>query len=119
MKIMNFFGILVTPTASKSINLDLLQRKISTLEIENKSLKLEVAQVVKETDEVEEQERRLMEDITQQLNSTNYQFDGLSKSIFNKTVKIFIQINFQFELQIWNWSDRKKKIDCNMSKLLI
>ena len=68
----------VTPTASKSINLDLLQRKISTLEVENKTLRSEVAQVVKETDEVEEMERKLMEDITHQLNSTNVQFDGLN-----------------------------------------
>lgn len=46
--------------------------------MENKTLRSEVAQVVKETDEVEEMERKLMEDITHQLNSTNVQFDGLN-----------------------------------------
>lgn len=66
-----------TPSVSKSINLDLLQRKISTLEEENKSLRAETTQLVLETDEVEEQERKLMADITSQLNSTNYEFDGL------------------------------------------
>jgi hypothetical protein len=85
----------VTPTASKNINLDLLQRKISNLETENKSLKQEVAQVVQQTDEVEEQERKLMEDITQQLNSTNVQFDGLSELIdefwFGEWVRIPIE----------------------------
>ncbi|XP_037050623.1 trafficking kinesin-binding protein milt isoform X2 [Bradysia coprophila] len=67
-----------TPVVSKNINLDLLQRKISSLEVENKSLRAEATQLVKETDEVEEAERKLMEDITQQLNSANYQYDGLS-----------------------------------------
>lgn len=63
---------------SKSINLDLLQRKVNALEVENKSLRAEATQLVKETDEVEEAERKLMEDITSQLNSANYQYDGLN-----------------------------------------
>lgn len=67
-----------TPVLSKNINLDLLQRKINTLEVENKSLRAEATQLVKETDAVEEAERKLMEDITLQLNSAHYQYDGLS-----------------------------------------
>ncbi|XP_037913728.1 trafficking kinesin-binding protein milt isoform X3 [Hermetia illucens] len=67
-----------TPTATKSINLDLLQRKVASLQDENQSLKREAQQLAKQTDEVEEQERKLMEDITTQLNSANSQFDGLS-----------------------------------------
>lgn len=67
-----------TPVFSKSINLDLLQRKINTLEVENKSLRAEATQLVKETDAVEEAERKLMEDITLQLNSAHYQYDGLN-----------------------------------------
>lgn len=35
-------------------------------------------QLVKETDECEEAERRLMADITSQLNSTNFEFDGMN-----------------------------------------
>lgn len=70
---------IVTPTASKSINLDLLNKKISCLEDENKSLRQEAMQLVKETDECEEAERRLMADITSQLNSTNFEYDGMSK----------------------------------------
>lgn len=69
----------VTPTASKSINLELLQRKVKQLEDENKSLRTETAQLVKETDECEEQERRLMADIANQLTTANSEFDGLSK----------------------------------------
>lgn len=63
---------------AKSFNLDLLQRKISTLEVENKSLRAEATQLVKETDAVEEAERKLMEDITLQLNQSHYQYDGLN-----------------------------------------
>lgn len=41
-------------------------------------MRAEASQLVKDTDEVEEQERRLMADIKDQLHSANYQFDGLS-----------------------------------------
>ncbi|XP_058125382.1 trafficking kinesin-binding protein milt isoform X1 [Anopheles coustani] len=68
----------VTPTASKSINLELLQRKVKHLEEENKSLRTETAQLVKETDECEEQERKLMADIANQLTTANSEFDGLN-----------------------------------------
>lgn len=67
-----------TPMDSKNINLDLLQKKISSLEHENKSLRSEATQLTKETDEVEERERRLMDDIKEQLSSASYQFDGIS-----------------------------------------
>jgi len=60
------------------MNFEFLQRKISELEIENRDLHSEVAQVVKETDEVEEQERKLLNDFKEQLNSTNLQFDSLN-----------------------------------------
>ncbi|XP_053697532.1 trafficking kinesin-binding protein milt isoform X2 [Sabethes cyaneus] len=68
----------VTPTTSKSVNLELLQRKVKSLEDENKSLRSEAAQLVKETDECEEQERKLMADIANQLNTANSEFDGLN-----------------------------------------
>ncbi|XP_058818421.1 trafficking kinesin-binding protein milt isoform X3 [Topomyia yanbarensis] len=68
----------VTPTTSKSVNLELLQRKVKTLEDENKSLRCEAAQLVMETDECEEQERKLMADIANQLSTANSEFDGLN-----------------------------------------
>ncbi|CRL00359.1 CLUMA_CG013630, isoform B [Clunio marinus] len=73
----------VSPTASKSLNFnfDVLQRKINVLENENRTLHSEVAQVVKETDEVEEQERRLFIELSEQLSSTNHQFEGLTLEI--------------------------------------
>lgn len=68
----------VTPTVSKSVNLELLQRKVKSLEDENKSLRSEAAQLVQETDECEEQERKLMADIANQLSTANSEFDGLN-----------------------------------------
>ncbi|XP_050088084.1 trafficking kinesin-binding protein milt isoform X2 [Anopheles aquasalis] len=68
----------VTPTVSKSINLELLQRKVKQLEDENRSLRSEAAQLVQETDECEEQERKLMADIANQLTTANSEFDGLN-----------------------------------------
>lgn len=58
-----------------------MQKKISQLETEKKSLREEFSKLVKETDEVEEQERKLMADITNQLNSTTNQYDGLSMEL--------------------------------------
>ncbi|XP_022234743.2 trafficking kinesin-binding protein milt isoform X2 [Drosophila obscura] len=67
-----------TPTFSKSITLDLLQRKVNTLLDENKSLKCEATQLAYKTDEVEEHERQLMADIGAQLNDANSQYDNIS-----------------------------------------
>lgn len=60
-----------------SVNLDLLQKKVSVLENENKSLRHEASQLAKETDEVEEIERRLMDNIRDELSSTKDQYDYL------------------------------------------
>lgn len=69
-----------SPSESPEVNFsyDVLQRKINSLETENRDLHSEVAQVVKATDEVEEHERRLMIDLTEQLSSTNVQFESLN-----------------------------------------
>ncbi|XP_067620408.1 trafficking kinesin-binding protein milt isoform X2 [Eurosta solidaginis] len=67
-----------TPTFSKSITLDLLQKKIASLQDENKSLKIEAAQLASQTDDVEAQERQLMEDITSQLNEANGRYDNIN-----------------------------------------
>ncbi|XP_004533932.1 trafficking kinesin-binding protein milt isoform X2 [Ceratitis capitata] len=67
-----------TPTFSKSITLDLLQKKIANLQDENKSLKLEAFQLASQTDDVEAQERQLMADITSQLNEANGRYDSMN-----------------------------------------
>lgn len=72
------FSPSATPTASKSINLELMQRKITTLEEENKALRTEVVEIVQQTDEIEESERRLMEDLSQQLSTRTMEFESLS-----------------------------------------
>lgn len=66
-----------SPIPLTSANLDLLQKKVSILENENKSLRNEATQLVKETDEVEEIERRLMDSIRDELSSTKDQYDYL------------------------------------------
>lgn len=66
-----------TPMSLTSANLDLLQKKVSQLEVENKSLRNEATQIAKETDEVEEIERRLMDNIRDELSSTKDQYDHL------------------------------------------
>jgi trafficking kinesin-binding protein 1 len=60
------------------MNFDFLQRKISSLELENRKLHSEVEQVAKETDEIEEQERRLLAELNDQLNSTNVEYECIN-----------------------------------------
>lgn len=72
------YTLLGTPVGAKSINLDILQRKVTNLESENKLLRSEAAQIAKETTEVEEQERKLMEDIAYQLSTANSEHNAIS-----------------------------------------
>lgn len=58
-----------------------MHRKIMSLEAENKVLRDEVRQIVMQTDEIEESERKLLEDLTQQLSTRSLEFDSLSIEI--------------------------------------
>uniref|UniRef100_A0A336LLR6 CSON011190 protein n=1 Tax=Culicoides sonorensis TaxID=179676 RepID=A0A336LLR6_CULSO len=60
-----------TPLGARSINIDILQRKVNQLETENKLLRVEAEQIANECGSVEEQERKLMDDIVYQLSSAN------------------------------------------------
>lgn len=58
-----------TPTGFRGISLDLMQRKISTLEGENKQLRTEFTKLMHDADHSEEQEAKLVKDIATQLGS--------------------------------------------------
>lgn len=66
---------------SSNINFDVLQKKINYLENENRNLHSEVEQVVKETDEIEEKERQLFNELTSQLSSRNDHLENLEFDI--------------------------------------
>lgn len=70
-----------TSSSQAYVSLDMLQEKIATLQEQNTSLKLEVSQLADETDQVEARERKLMEDITMELNETHSQFENLSLEV--------------------------------------
>lgn len=55
-----------------------MQKKIMTLEDENKTLRTEVHQIVQQTDESEEAEKRLVEVLSQQLGHRSMELDSLS-----------------------------------------
>lgn len=59
-----------TPTGLRGINLDMLQRKVTSLEEENKQLRNEFAKLVYDADSSEEQEARLVKDIAAQLGTS-------------------------------------------------
>lgn len=56
-----------TPTGLRGINLDILQRKINSLEEQNSQLNTELEKLTHEADDSEEQEARLVKDIAAQL----------------------------------------------------
>ncbi|XP_008214417.1 trafficking kinesin-binding protein milt isoform X3 [Nasonia vitripennis] len=70
-----------TPTGFRGINLDVMQRKISTLEDENKQLRTEFSKLVHEADDCEEQEARLVKDIANQLANANMEVDGIAEEL--------------------------------------
>lgn len=56
-----------TPTDLRGINLDMMHRRIASLEDENKQLRSEFTKLIHDTDDTEEQEARLVKDIAAQL----------------------------------------------------
>ncbi|XP_011251147.1 trafficking kinesin-binding protein milt isoform X5 [Camponotus floridanus] len=70
-----------TPTGLRGINLEMLQRKVGSLEEENKQLRNEFAKLVHDTDNSEKKEARLVEDIAAQLTSANMELDGIAEEL--------------------------------------
>ncbi|XP_076233918.1 trafficking kinesin-binding protein milt isoform X2 [Calliopsis andreniformis] len=70
-----------TPTGLRGITLDMMQKKISSLESENKQLRTEFAKLVYDADNSEEQEAKLVKDIAAQLASANMEVDGIAEEL--------------------------------------
>ncbi|XP_039305083.1 trafficking kinesin-binding protein milt isoform X2 [Solenopsis invicta] len=70
-----------TPTGLRGINLEMLQRKVTSLEDENKQLRGEFAKLVHDTDNSEEQEAQLVKDIAAQLANANMEVDGIAEEL--------------------------------------
>lgn len=102
-----------SPATSKSFNLDVLQRKISVLETENRKLHSEVMQVVAETDEMEEHEKRLMQDLSEQLNSSHLQYENI-----NYELERYREENRLQAEQINNLTHRLSETELRLHQLL-
>lgn len=72
--------ISATPTAEKSIHFE-LQQKIMTLEEENKTLRVEAHEIVQKTDAMEETERLVVENLSQQLSTQSFEFQSLNQEL--------------------------------------
>ncbi|XP_028050005.1 trafficking kinesin-binding protein milt isoform X1 [Monomorium pharaonis] len=70
-----------TPTGLRGINLEMLQRKVTSLEDENKQLRNEFVKLVHDADSSEEQEARLVKDIAAQLANANMEVDGIAEEL--------------------------------------
>lgn len=118
------FIVTGTQMSLTSLNLDLLQKKISTLEGENKELRSEATQLAKSTDDVEEHERRLMFEVKDQLNSTrdeNYtlltELDRLREEnkLQNETIEKLTSSLAETHLQIKQLNHEYDKQTANLS----
>ncbi|KAK7870038.1 hypothetical protein R5R35_011998 [Gryllus longicercus] len=68
-----------TPSGGlRSINLELLQKHVSSLEEENRSLRHEASQLAHETADCEQAEQRLVQELSLQLSSANQEMSALS-----------------------------------------
>ncbi|KYQ53840.1 Trafficking kinesin-binding protein milt, partial [Trachymyrmex zeteki] len=70
-----------TPTGLRGINLEMLQRKVTSLEDENKQLRGEFVKLVHDADNSEEEEARLVKDIAAQLANANMEVDGIAEEL--------------------------------------
>lgn len=70
-----------TPTSLRCINMDFMQRRITSLEGENKQLRCEASQLASETEDCEMAEQRLVQDIATQLSSANMEVDVLADEL--------------------------------------
>ncbi|XP_043512354.1 trafficking kinesin-binding protein milt isoform X2 [Frieseomelitta varia] len=70
-----------TPTGLRGISLDIMQKKISSLEDENKQLRTEFVKLMHDADNSEEQEAKLVKDIAAQLASANMEVDGITEEL--------------------------------------
>lgn len=83
-------AIPASPNSIKNIDVELLQKRIAQLEEENKAVRDDAFQLAKETCEVEEHEKKLMAELTMQLNTTNRQFEEIRK------FKYFCLLTYKF-----------------------
>jgi trafficking kinesin-binding protein 1 len=91
----------------------LIQRKINVLEKENRQLHTEVLQVQAEAEEIEEHERRLMQDLSEQLSMTNTQYENI-----NFELERYKEENRLQAEQIYNLTQRLSEAELRLHELL-
>jgi len=70
-----------TPSNLRCINLEFMQRRIASLEDENRTLRCEASQLALDTENCEMDEQRLVQDIASQLASANMEAEGLADEL--------------------------------------
>lgn len=68
----------VTGTPAGTVNWEVLQRRLTRLEEENKSLRVEANHLAEQTEECEQQEARLVAELAAQLASARTDLSGVS-----------------------------------------
>lgn len=108
-----------TPTGT--INFDVLQRRIGKLEEENIQLRNEACLLAEQTDEVEQQEQRLVSDFAAQLASTRSDLNSVSEEAerFREECRVFKKLsdNLTDKLQATEQKLSKVGISWNVTRM--
>lgn len=102
-----------SPTGLRSINLDMMQKKISCLEDENKQLRTEFAKLMHDADNSEEQEAKLVKDIAAQLATANMEVNGISDELDKQKEENRLQHE-----QITNLTAKLAKTELRLAQLM-
>ncbi|XP_012236484.1 trafficking kinesin-binding protein milt isoform X1 [Bombus impatiens] len=102
-----------SPTGLRSINLDMMQKKISCLEDENKQLRTEFAKLMHDADNSEEQEAKLVKDIAAQLATANMEVNGISDELDKQKEENRLQHE-----QITNLTAKLTKTELRLAQLM-
>lgn len=79
MSVRNFFCGYYAASPTGHVNFEVLQRRIGKLEEENVQLRNEACLLAEQTDEVEQQEQKLVSDFISQLSSARYDLSSITE----------------------------------------
>lgn len=95
------------------VNLDMLQRRIGKLEEENVQLRSEASLLAEQTDEVEQQEQRLVSDFISQLSSARSDLTAITEEAekYREECRIFKRLSDNLQEKVQQTEQKLFKVN--------